>query len=51
MFGISSENQPRLAWNLHHRVRLVDGGNDSTANLILLHSNFSQAIARADQSH
>ena len=24
-------------WNLHHRVRVVDGGDDSMTNLILLH--------------
>jgi RNA-directed DNA polymerase len=24
-------------WNLHHRVRIVDGGDDSMTNLILLH--------------
>jgi RNA-directed DNA polymerase len=24
-------------WNLHHRVRVVDGGDDSITNLILLH--------------
>jgi RNA-directed DNA polymerase len=24
-------------WNLHHRIRLVDGGDDSLANLVLMH--------------
>jgi RNA-directed DNA polymerase len=24
-------------WNLHHRVRVVDGGDDSMTNLVLLH--------------
>jgi RNA-directed DNA polymerase len=31
-------------WNLHHRVRLVDGGNDSMTNLILLHPTCHQQL-------
>jgi RNA-directed DNA polymerase len=29
-------------WRLHHRVRLVDGGDDSLANLILMHPTCHQ---------
>jgi RNA-directed DNA polymerase len=29
-------------WHLHHRVRLVDGGDDSLANLILMHPTCHQ---------
>jgi RNA-directed DNA polymerase len=37
-------------WNLHHRVRLVDGGNDSMTNLILLHPTcHHQLHAQTDQ--
>ena len=31
-------------WNLHHRIRLVDGGDDSMANLILLHPACHQQL-------
>jgi RNA-directed DNA polymerase len=31
-------------WNLHHRIRLVDGGDDSMANLILLHPTCHQQL-------
>jgi RNA-directed DNA polymerase len=37
-------------WNLHHRARLVDGGDDSMANLILLHPTCHQQLhAQTDQ--
>lgn len=36
-------------WNLHHRVRVVDGGDDSMANMILLHPVCHQQLhARTD---
>jgi RNA-directed DNA polymerase len=31
-------------WNLHHRVRVVDGGDDSMTNLILLHPTCHQQL-------
>jgi RNA-directed DNA polymerase len=31
-------------WNLHHRVRLVDGGDDTLANLILMHPTCHQQL-------
>jgi len=31
-------------WNLHHRIRLVDGGDDSMSNLILLHPTCHQQL-------
>lgn len=31
-------------WNLHHRIRLVDGGDDSMTNLILLHPTCHQQL-------
>lgn len=31
-------------WHLHHRIRLVDGGDDSMANLILLHPTCHQQL-------
>jgi RNA-directed DNA polymerase len=37
-------------WHIHHRVRLVDGGNDSMANLILMHPTcHHQLHARTDK--
>jgi RNA-directed DNA polymerase len=31
-------------WNLHHRVRLVDGGDDSLTNLVLMHPTCHQQL-------
>jgi RNA-directed DNA polymerase len=31
-------------WNLHHRVRLVDGGDDSLTNLVLMHPTYHQQL-------
>jgi RNA-directed DNA polymerase len=37
-------------WQIHHRVRLVDGGNDSMANLVLMHPTCHyQLHARRDK--
>jgi RNA-directed DNA polymerase len=37
-------------WHLHHRVRLVDGGDDTMANLILMHPTCHQQLhARTDK--
>jgi RNA-directed DNA polymerase len=42
-------------WNLHHRIRLVDGGDDSMTNLIRLHPTCHQQLHAqtdlADSSH
>lgn len=31
-------------WNLHHRIRLVDGGDDSLTNLALMHPTCHQQL-------
>jgi RNA-directed DNA polymerase len=37
-------------WNLHHRIRLVDGGDDSMANLKLMHPTCHEQLhAQADK--
>ena len=31
-------------WHLHHQVRVVDGGDDSMTNLLLLHPTCHQQL-------
>lgn len=31
-------------WHLHHKVRVVDGGNETMANLVLLHPTCHQQL-------
>jgi len=39
-------------WHIHHRIRLVDGGNNSMANLALMHPTCHQQLhAGTDQQH
>jgi RNA-directed DNA polymerase len=39
-------------WHIHHRIRLVNGGNDSMTNLALMHPTCHQQLhAGKDQQH